>query len=141
MAGSEQTVEARAVDSNTGQALVFAAFHATALAGPASALAIVTQPGASAKVGVPLSPQPVVRLLDRFDNAVRHSGVTVSASINPSAGYTLSGNGTVSTNNDGVATFDGLAPSRCQRGRQDHSSPWQPRRHQAWLAQTCRLSW
>ena len=110
-AGAEQTVEARAVDSNTGQALVFATLHATALAGPASALAIVTQPGASAKVGVPLSPQPVVRLLDRFGNAVRQIGVTVSASISPSAGYTLSGNATVQTNNDGVATFDGLAPS------------------------------
>src|SRR4051812_15033820 len=61
-AGADQTLEARAVDNATGQAIVFATFHATASSDVASRVAIVTAPGTSLKSGTAISPQPVVRL-------------------------------------------------------------------------------
>ena len=109
-AGAEQTLEARAVDNTTGQALLFATFHAAAMPQAASRFQIMSAPGADEKSGDLLSPQPVVRLIDQYANAVRQPGVTVTATITPPAGSrTLAGTTTITTNNDGVATFSDLA--------------------------------
>ena len=109
-AGADQTLEARAVDNATGQAIVFATFHATAIADVASRIAIVTAPGTSLKSGTAISPQPAVRLTDTYGNAVPQSGVTVTATITPPTnGHALTGQSAVSTNADGIATFTDLA--------------------------------
>jgi hypothetical protein len=76
---------------------------------PAS-LGIVTQPAATAQSGVPLSRQPVLRLLDAAGNPVSRSGVEVTAAIaSGPAGGTLGGTSTVSTDGSGIATFTNLA--------------------------------
>ena len=111
VAGATQAVEARAVDNNTGQALVFGTFHATALADAAASITILTQPGGTASVGVALAPSPVVRLVDRYGNAVTQSGVTISVAAVPYDQYSVSGPTSVQTGSDGVATFPGLAVS------------------------------
>ena len=108
VAGQEQIVEARAVDNTTGQALVFATFHATAVAGPAKALAITAQPAATVKAGDVLSRQPVVQLVDQYGNAVKQSGVNVTVAVAPAAGHTLEGTATVATNAQGMAQFTDL---------------------------------
>jgi len=109
-AGADQTVEARAVDNATGQAIVFATFHATAVADVASRIAIATAPGTSLKSGAPISPQPAVRLTDTYGNAVAQSGVTVLAAITPPTnGHALTGQSAIATNAEGIATFTNLA--------------------------------
>jgi hypothetical protein len=110
VAGATQELEARAVDNVTGEPIVFARFHATAVAGAASALHVVSEPGAAAQSGVPLSPAPALRLVDKYGNLVMQSGVQITAVIAPPAdGRTLSGNAAVATNTEGIATFSGLA--------------------------------
>ena len=109
-AGDDQTVEARAVDSNTVAARLC---HIPRYRlGRIRLRACNPNTARSLGEGGPtLSPQPIVRLVDRFGNAVRQSGVTVSASISPVSGHTLAGNATAQTDNAGVATFSELAPS------------------------------
>jgi Big-like domain-containing protein len=110
VAGEAQRLEARAVDNTTGQPIVFAAFTATAVADEASALQMTTQPGTPARSRVVLSTQPVVRLVDRYGNAVRKAGVTVTASVTAGGGTrTLQGTTSVATVANGVATFTNLA--------------------------------
>ena len=75
-----------------------------------AALAIVTQPQAGAASGVPLNPQPVVRLEDGLGNPVSRSNVGITVSIT-SGGGSLSGNTTATTNASGVAAFTNLAIS------------------------------
>jgi hypothetical protein len=88
-------------DTSTGFGIVPAA---------AAELAIVTQPQAGAASGVPLNPQPVVRLEDGHGNPVSRSNVAITVSIT-SGGGSLSGNTTVTTNASGVAAFTNLAIS------------------------------
>lgn len=76
----------------------------------AAQLAIVTQPQAAAANGVPLNPQPVVRLEDGLGNPVSRSNVAITVSIT-SGGGSLSGNTTATTNASGVAAFTNLALS------------------------------
>src|SRR5580765_463248 len=76
----------------------------------AAELAIVTQPQAGAASGVPLNPQPVVRLEDGHGNPVSRSNVGITVSIT-SGGGSLSGNTTATTNASGVAAFTNLAIS------------------------------
>lgn len=110
VAGADQTLEARAVDNSTGQAIVFATFHATAIADVPSALAILTQPSATAQSGQSLAVQPVVRVTDRYGNPASSSGVQVTATIAaPANGQTLTGAATVASDNSGSATFTNLA--------------------------------
>lgn len=78
--------------------------------GPAAQLAIVTQPQTSPASGVPLNPQPVIRLEDRLGNAVSTSNVPVTVSIS-SGGGSLSGTTTIATNSSGVAAFTNVAVS------------------------------
>jgi hypothetical protein len=107
VAGADQTVEARAVDNSTGQALVFATFHATGVPDAASALKVAGQPAATAQSGVPLSPQPTVQVTDKYGNGVHRSGVQVTATI-AANGQTLAGTATAVTDEVGVAAFSDL---------------------------------
>src|SRR5688572_16356660 len=76
-------------------------------AGAATKLVIVTEPSSTARSGQEFNTQPVVRLLDAFDNLVLKSGVTVTATLNSGLG-TLRGDRTESTNGQGVSDFDDL---------------------------------
>ena len=76
-------------------------------AGPAAKLVITTPPGTTAQSGVPLSPQPVVRIQDAAGNNVSQGGTVITAAI-ASGGGTLGGTLTPSTNSSGVASFTDL---------------------------------
>ena len=76
--------------------------------GPARALVITTQPPATRSSGEVLSPSPVIRVVDEFNNAVDPDPeISISAAIASGSGGSLSGTTTVSTS-AGVATFSGL---------------------------------
>lgn len=77
-------------------------------AGAATRLGITTEPASTADSAVVLTQQPVVQLLDAWNNAVSQSGIAVTAAI-ASGGGTLSGTSTVSTNAQGTAAFTNLA--------------------------------
>jgi len=72
----DKTLQAR-VENRLGPALV-TTFHAKALPGPATALAIGTEPTTATVSGAPLYVQPSVLLVDRYGNVVPLSGVRVS---------------------------------------------------------------
>lgn len=84
-------------------------------AGPATQLSFSTQPG-SAVAGSPLSPQPVVQVLDAQGNLVSSYTGAISLALgnNPGSG-TLNGTLTVNAVN-GIATFTGLSVSKAGIG-------------------------
>lgn len=73
-----------------------------------TALAITTQPSATAQSGIPFVTQPAVQLRDAGNNPVSQAGIIVTASIASGAGATLVGSNTASTDGSGIATFSGL---------------------------------
>jgi adhesin/invasin len=83
-------------------------FEATSTAGAPSVLGLVTQPSASAQVGVPFARQPVVQIRDAAGNPVQTGGVTVTAAIATGNGQLL-GTRTQTTAANGRATFGNLA--------------------------------
>jgi adhesin/invasin len=83
-------------------------FEATATAGAPSALAIVTQPSASATEGEPFAIQPVIQLRDASGHDVHQSGVSVTVAIASGSGR-LAGTTSRATDGDGRATFTDLA--------------------------------
>jgi adhesin/invasin len=82
-------------------------FNATSTAGAPSVLGLVTQPSATAEVGVPFVRQPVVQVRDAAGNPVQAPGVTVTAAIATGAGQ-LVGTASQTTGPDGRATFTNL---------------------------------
>ncbi len=82
-------------------------FTATATAGPATQLQMVTQPSPTAQSGVPLAAQPSVRLADAFGNLVNTTGTAVAVGFGSGTG-TLGGTTTVTTA-AGVAAFANLS--------------------------------
>lgn len=82
-------------------------FTATASAGAAGKLVIITQPGGTATSGSSLSPQPVLQLVDANNNPVSTGGITVTATIASGPGGSLS-SATTNTASNGRATFAGL---------------------------------
>ena len=110
VAGAGQTVEARAVDNATGQALVFATFHANATPDVPAALKILRQPSAATQSGQPLAVQPTVQLIDKYGNAAPRNGVQIVAGLSAHVNeHTISGTSTVATDNTGLATFTNIA--------------------------------
>jgi adhesin/invasin len=94
-----QRVEARAVDPNTGAAIVFATFTAIPLPGPAHSVTKAEGDGQSGMLGAALPESLAVRVTDRYGNPV--PGVTVAWAVSAA-------NGTVSpstsqTNAQGIA--------------------------------------
>lgn len=81
-------------------------FSATGLAGPATSLVVVTQPG-NGQSGLVLSQQPLIQLVDANGNPATQSGISVAAAI-ASGGGTLGGTVTVSTDAGGLAVFPNL---------------------------------
>ena len=99
VASARQTVEARAVDSRTGDPIVFATFEATALPGPAATLEKVDGDGLELPVGSAVSVLPTVRVADRYDNPVPDVSVAfriITGGANVDAG-------TVTSNAEGLA--------------------------------------
>jgi adhesin/invasin len=83
-------------------------FTSTATVGPASQIAIITQPGGAAN-GALLSPQPVVQMQDAGGNNTGTPQKTITAAlVNPPGGATLNGDKTKVTDAGGQAVFDDL---------------------------------
>ena len=101
-----QTLEAR-VENRLGPALV-TTFHATALPGPATALAIGTEPTTATISGKLLDVQPSVVLVDAYGNVAPQSGVRVLASLVGPTSESLGGTVTAFTNAFGAARFTDL---------------------------------
>jgi adhesin/invasin len=80
----------------------------TVTAGPASQLAMITQPSATAQSGVVFPQQPTVQLRDASGNAVAQAGVSVTTQLALGSG-TLGGTNTVLTNASGAAVFTNLS--------------------------------
>ncbi len=78
------------------------------VAGPASRLAVTTQPSAVAQNGVAFAQQPAVQIQDVNGNNVGQSQVQVAVSI-ASGGGTLGGTLSQGTDDNGVATFEQLS--------------------------------
>jgi hypothetical protein len=83
-------------------------------AGPATQIALTTQPSNSAILGTPLRRQPVVQVQDAQGNPLDTTGVSVVASV-VSGTPTLSGT-TAQTSSGGAAVFSGLAIAAPQGG-------------------------
>jgi hypothetical protein len=83
-------------------------FTATAIAGAATQIAIITQPPPAAASGAALSPAPVVQIRDASGNPVNQAGVNITVSLASGTGP-LGGTLTRSTNASGQATFTGLS--------------------------------
>ncbi|WP_207423144.1 gliding motility-associated C-terminal domain-containing protein, partial [Desertivirga brevis] len=79
----------------------------TVNAGSATALAITTQPSATAVSGSAFAQQPAVQLKDASGNNVAQSGVVITASVATGSGN-LAGTLTATTNASGLATFSDL---------------------------------
>jgi alpha-tubulin suppressor-like RCC1 family protein len=80
-----QRVEARAVDANSGAAIVFATFRATPLPGPAHSLAKAGGDAQTGALGAPLTDSLAARVTDSFGNPVPNVQVTWTASVNNGA--------------------------------------------------------
>ncbi len=79
----------------------------TVVVGPPTQLTITTQPSGTATSGVTLAQQPVVQLRNATGHEVRQSGVVVTATLGTGGGTLI--NPTATTDDDGKATFNGLA--------------------------------
>ncbi len=77
-------------------------------AGAATKVAITTQPSASVVTGVVFVQQPVVQVVDAWNNAVRQAGVVVRASSVDSDYPFLEGAVAATTDDSGAATFTNL---------------------------------
>ena len=80
-----QRVEARAVNPNTGAAIVFATFRATPLPGPAHSVSKSGGDAQTGLLGAALTDSLAVRVVDSFGNPVPNIQVTWAASVNNGA--------------------------------------------------------
>lgn len=80
----------------------------TLTAGPATALALTAVPSSGVS-GVPLAPQPVVRLVDASGNTVQATGTVITAAL--ASGPGSLGGSLTATTSAGVATFGNLSIS------------------------------
>jgi alpha-tubulin suppressor-like RCC1 family protein len=92
VAGDTQRVEARAVDSGTGQALVFAAFRAVGTPDAPATATIVGAATRAGSAGAAVADSLVVKVVDQYGNAVPGVGVTFTAanggSVSPATATT-----------------------------------------------------
>ncbi len=95
--------------SVTGLAGSPVTFTCTANAGAAAKLAIVDQPGGTARSGSPLAPQPAVQAQDAQGNPVGRAGLSIVAELaSPSSGAVLTGAKSKATDANGRAAFADL---------------------------------
>ena len=83
-------------------------FMATAAAGGAATLAIITQPAAVASAGATLARQPQIQLRDNLGNPVHQQGFSVTVDLGSGPAATLAGDHTKQTDANGLASFSGL---------------------------------
>src|SRR5207237_5916217 len=102
------TLTAAATGLTTGTS---ASFNITAAA--AGQLAFTTAPSSAAQSGAPFAQQPVLQIQDANGNPVSTQGVSVTAAIatGPAGGGASLASFTATSDNNGVATFTGLAIS------------------------------
>jgi hypothetical protein len=89
--------------------LASATIRATATADQPAGMQVAREPAAATSSGAPLPTQPIVQLVDRFNNASAQAGITVTAAV--VEGTATVANGSAVTGPDGIATFTGLALS------------------------------
>jgi hypothetical protein len=106
LGGAAGPQRARAYLAPTPKAGV--SFTAEAGATARAQLALVAEPSAEAQTGVPLDPQPSVRITDLAGTPIRDAGVTVVAALASGKG-TLRGATSVLTDANGIARFTDLA--------------------------------
>jgi hypothetical protein len=83
---------------------------ATAFAGSAQALRVTNSPLATTRNGDAIAQPPTVAVVDRFGNPTSAPNVAVTAAIAPGiAKRSVKGTTTATTNDAGIATFNGLA--------------------------------
>jgi hypothetical protein len=83
-------------------------FSATAIAGAATQIAIITQPPGTAASGAALNPAPVIEVRDASGNAVTQAGINVTVSL-ATGTAPLGGTLTRPTNASGQVTFSSLS--------------------------------
>src|SRR6266576_2536716 len=107
-AGTGYALTAVATGLATGTS---ASFNITAAA--AGQLAFTTPPSSAAQSGAPFAQQPVLQVQDANGNPVSTQGVSVTAAIatGPAGGGASLASFTATSDNNGVATFTGLAIS------------------------------
>ncbi len=79
----------------------------TNIAGTATQLTIGTQPAAPATNGGVLTTQPVIKLLDQYNNSATTSGIVVTATTSGGS-WNIGGAVTATSSSSGVATFSGV---------------------------------
>lgn len=102
-ANVQYSLSARIVSSAVAPVL----FSATAKAGAAGRLQILTQPPSSAQNGAPFDPQPVVQITDQNGNPAPQSDVTIRATVSSGPSGILE-NASATTDGSGKATFSQL---------------------------------
>src|SRR5438093_2509073 len=107
-AGTGYTLTAAATGLASGTS---ASFNITAAA--AGQLALTTPPSSAAQSGAPFAQQPALQIQDANGNPVSTQGVSVTAAIatGPAGGGASLASFTTTSDNNGVATFTGLAIS------------------------------
>lgn len=83
----------------------------TVEAGPPESIIVITHPGQST-AGEPITGPPTTEIKDLFENPIK--GVDVTVSLGGGTGFD-SGNQTVTTGNDGQASFDDLVIRKADR--------------------------
>jgi YVTN family beta-propeller protein len=101
-------VGARTLQFTAGAVVSAASSTVTLAAGPPAAVAIMTQPSATAQSGIALQTVPVVKVTDGSGNLVSGQAVTVAVGSGPALTFT---NGSAMTDGAGLATFTGLSAS------------------------------
>ncbi len=76
--------------------------------GVAAALELFTAPPSTSQVRTPLSPAPVIQVVDGFGDPVAQAGISVAAAIQ-SGGGAVAGTATVASDANGQATFSNLS--------------------------------
>src|SRR5216117_2771056 len=107
-AGTGYTLTAAATGLASGTS---ASFNITAAA--AGQLALTTPPSSAAQSGAPFAQQPALQIQDANGNPVSTQGVSVTSAIatGPAGGGASLASFTTTSDNNGVATFTGLAIS------------------------------
>jgi hypothetical protein len=99
-AAGPQRLEARAVDSATGVAIVYGTFTATAVAGPPVGITVVSGDGQSGPRSTALASPIVVRLADSYGNPV----LSAAVSFVVTSGGGVASPATVATDSTGTAS-------------------------------------
>ncbi|HEU0052103.1 MAG TPA: Ig-like domain-containing protein [Longimicrobium sp.] len=87
-AADSQKVEARAVDPETGEGLVFAVFRATATPGAATTIAAVAPLAKSGFAGAVVADSPAVKATDKYGNPVPNVTIAWTADAGSTIGAT-----------------------------------------------------